>query len=61
MSLPVTKFCYTSSTGKEAINEEILRGLENSLGEVNEESKATGKKPVHNGEGGRRRGRKKTL
>jgi hypothetical protein len=52
-SIPVAKLSYTSSTCKEQINEEILRGLGNSLGEVNEKaSKDTGKKPVHNGGGG---------
>ncbi|CAB3989845.1 tripartite motif-containing 45-like [Paramuricea clavata] len=35
--IPVAKLNYTSSTSKEPINEEILRGLANSLGEVNEE------------------------
>jgi hypothetical protein len=54
-SIPVAKLSYTSSTCKEPINEEILRGLANSLGEVNETSKDTGKKPVYNG-GGRGRG-----
>jgi hypothetical protein len=51
-SIPVAKLSYTSSTCKEPIDEEILRGLANSLGEVNETSKDTGKKPVHNGGGG---------
>ena len=56
-SIPVAKLSYTSSTCKEPINEEILRGLANSLGEVNETSKDTGKKPVYNGgSGGRGRG-----
>ena len=50
--IPVAKLSYTSSTGKEPINEEILRGLANSLGEVNEMKKNTGKEPVHNGGGG---------
>ena len=35
--IPVAKLNCTSSTGKEPINEEILSGLANSLGEVNEE------------------------
>jgi hypothetical protein len=35
--ISVAKLNYTSSTGEEPINEEILRGLANSLGEVNEE------------------------
>jgi hypothetical protein len=56
--IPVTKLSYTSSTGKEPINEEILRGLANSLGEVNEEKKNTGKKPVHNGWRGEKSGAK---
>jgi hypothetical protein len=50
--IPVAKLSYTSSTGKEPINEEILRGLLNSLGEVHEEKKDAGKEPVHNGGGG---------
>ena len=50
--IPVAKLSYTSSTGEEPINEEILTGLVNSLGEVNEEKKDTGKEPIHNGEGG---------
>jgi hypothetical protein len=33
----VAKLNYTSSIGKEPINEDILRGLSNSLGEVHEE------------------------
>ncbi|CAB4040975.1 E3 ubiquitin- ligase DTX3L-like [Paramuricea clavata] len=37
--IPVAKLSYTSSTGKEPINEEILRALANSLGEVNEGNK----------------------
>jgi hypothetical protein len=45
--IPVTKL----SCSIEPINEEILRGLENSLGEVNEASKNTGEKRIHNGEG----------
>ena len=45
--IPVAKLSYTSSTGKEPINEEILRGLANSLGEVNEGNKDEGKEPVH--------------
>jgi hypothetical protein len=36
---------YTSSTDKEPINKEILRGLAKSSGEVNEERKDTGKEP----------------
>ena len=59
--IPVAKLSYTSSTGKEPINEEILRGLLNSLGEVHEEKKDAGKEPVHNGGGGGGGGRKKTL
>ena len=47
--IPVAKLNFTSSTCKDPINEEILRGLGNSLGEVNEEGKDTGKEPVHNG------------
>ena len=43
--IPVAKLSYTSSTGEEPINEEILRGLANSLGEVNEGNKERGKKP----------------
>jgi hypothetical protein len=43
--IPVAKLRYTSSTDKEPINKEILRGLANSLGEVNEERKDTGKEP----------------
>jgi hypothetical protein len=35
--IPVATLNYTSSTGKEPINEEMLRGLANTLGEVNEE------------------------
>jgi hypothetical protein len=56
--IPVAKLSYTSSTGKEPINEEILRGLANRLGEVNEEKKNTGKKPVHNGWRGEKSGAK---
>ena len=43
--IPVAKLSYTSSTGEEPINEEILRGLANSLGEVNEGNKGRGKEP----------------
>jgi hypothetical protein len=58
--IPVAKLSYTSSTGEEPIREKILRGLAKSLGEVNEASKDTGKKPVHNGCGeGKRRGGKR--
>ncbi len=42
--IPVTKLSYSSFTSKEPINEEILRGLADSLGEVNERNK--GKEPV---------------
>ena len=45
--IPVTKL----SCSIEPINEEILRGLENSLGEVNKASKNTGEKRIHNGGG----------
>jgi hypothetical protein len=44
--IPVTKLSYSSSTGKEPIDEEILSGLANSLGHVSEENKGRGKKPV---------------
>ncbi|CAB4032701.1 tripartite motif-containing 45-like [Paramuricea clavata] len=40
--IPDAKLSYTSSAVKEPINEEILRELANSLGEVNETSKDTG-------------------
>jgi hypothetical protein len=53
--IPVAKLNYTSSTGKEPIKEDILRGLADSLGEVHEASNDTGKKPVYNG-GGEGRG-----
>ena len=35
--IPVAKLRYTVSTSKAALNEEILRGLANSLGNVNED------------------------
>jgi rubrerythrin len=43
--IPVAKLSYTSSSGpgKEPTNEQILRGLANSLGEVNEGNKDRGK------------------
>jgi hypothetical protein len=44
--IPVAKLNYTSSTGKEPINEEILSGLANSLGHVSEGNKGRGKKTV---------------
>ena len=44
--IPVEKLSYTSCTSKEPINEEILRGLADSLGEVNERNKEKGKEPV---------------
>jgi hypothetical protein len=40
--IPVTKLSYTSCAGREPINEEILSGLSNSLGEVNEGNKDRG-------------------
>ena len=46
--IPVAKLNYTAAcAGKKPINEQILRGLVNSLGEVNEGNKGRGKKPVH--------------
>ena len=50
--IPVTKLSYTSSTSKEPMNEEILRGLADSLGEVNEKNKDKGEEPVIIREGG---------
>ena len=50
--IPVAKLSYTFSSSKESINEKILTGLANSLGEVNKEKKDRGKEPVHNGVGG---------
>jgi hypothetical protein len=50
--IPVAKLSYTSSTGKESINEEILRGLANSLGKVYEVNEDLGKEPVRNSGGG---------
>ena len=50
--IPVAKLSYTFSSSKESINEKILTGLANSLGEVNKEKKDRGKEPVHNGGGG---------
>jgi hypothetical protein len=42
--IPVEKLSYTAAcAGKEPINEQILRGLANSLGEVNEGNKGRGK------------------
>ncbi|CAB4010619.1 tripartite motif-containing 45-like [Paramuricea clavata] len=41
--IPDANLSYTSSTGKEPIDEEILSGLANSLGEVSEGKKDTGK------------------
>jgi hypothetical protein len=58
--IPVSNLSYTSCSGKEPINKEILRGLAHSLGEVNEAIKDTGKEPVRNGGRGSG-GRKKTL
>ena len=40
--IPVAKLSYTSCAGMEPINEEILSGLSNSLGEVNEGNKDRG-------------------
>ena len=44
--IPDAKLNYTSSTAKEPINDKILTGLTNCLGEVNEEKKDTGKNHV---------------